>query len=127
MIHVRFLVVLALGCVLAFVGEGFAQSEVDITGTWTGTWESSDDGTTGRFEVRFVQAGEQLSGSIRVTNSPDVRNGTIAGTIQRGRVTFGAISGGTTVITFTGTFAARSGSGDYLTGRGDRGTWSAVR
>ncbi len=127
MIRARFLVVLALGCVLALVDGGFAQSDVDITGTWAGTWQSSEDGSSGRFEVKFAQTGQQLAGSIRVTGSTDIRSGTIAGAIQGGRVTFGAISGGVTAITFTGAFTARSGKGEYRTGRGDYGTWSAVR
>jgi len=126
MIRVRLLVVLAVGCALAISDGGFAQSSVDITGTWTGTWQSSEGGA-GRFEVRFVQAGQKLSGSIRVTGSIDIRNGTVDGMIQESRAAFGAISGGTTLITFTGIFTARTGSGEYRTGRGDEGTWSAVR
>ncbi len=126
MIRVQLLVVLAVGCALALVDGSAAQSGVDITGTWTGTWQSSEGGA-GRFEVRFVQAGQKLSGSIRVTGSIDIRNGTVDGMIQESRAAFGAISGGSTLITFTGTFTARTGSGEYRTGRGDEGTWSAVR
>ncbi len=126
MIRVRLLVVLAVGCALAIVDGGFAQSSVDITGTWTGTWHSSEGGS-GRFEAQFVQAGQKLSGAIRVTGSIDIRNGTIDGTIQENRATFGAITGGSILITFIGTFTARTGSGEYRTGRGDEGTWSAVR
>lgn len=126
MIRGRLLAVLAIGCALALVDGSAAQSGVDITGAWTGTWQSSEGGS-GRFEVHFAQAGQKLSGSIRVTGSIDIRTGTIDGMIRENRATFGAISGGSTLITFTGTFTARTGSGEYRTGRGDEGTWSAVR
>ncbi len=42
-IRARFLMVPMLGCVLTLVSEGVAQSDVDITGTWTGTWQSEED------------------------------------------------------------------------------------
>lgn len=100
-----------------------------LDGTWTGTWNSSDTSDNGAVTIQWKQSGQQLAGTIVVSNTPCVTNGTITGTVSGTTITFGAVQGATT-IAYTGTLSGTSLSGTYQANAScgnAKGRWSATK
>ncbi len=127
LLYLPWATIVLIAVMLGWAGTASAQMQLDLSGTWRGTWQSIvDPDFDGRFEVRFVQSGQRLTGSITVDGSPMISRGTVEGTIEGNQVRFGVVTGGSAPVNFTGMFTARTGSGNYIAGT-DRGTWSASR
>lgn len=100
-----------------------------LDGTWTGTWNSSDTADNGAVTIQWKQTGQQLAGTIIVTNTPCVTNGTITGVVSGAAITFGAVQGATT-IAYTGTLSGTTLSGTYQANAScanATGRWSATK
>jgi len=99
--------------------------QIDLTGTWKGTWHSRVYGINGDFKTTVVQQGSTLSGLISV---PDIGiyNADLKGTGTGNNVVFGDFAG---KITFTGTLSGNSTlSGTYVyPSQSDNGTWQAAK
>jgi hypothetical protein len=100
-----------------------------IQGPWDGTWTStSSPGSSGTFHIDFTQSGDQLNGSITITNTPCITTGTITGALAGNQIAFGAVKGAQT-IAYTGTVSGTSMSGTYAApqcGNGI-GKWDATK
>lgn len=108
-------------------GTTTASSVLD--GTWTGTYESSATSDRGTVKIDWKQSGQQLAGTIVVSNTPCVSNGTISGTVSGTTIAFGAVKGATT-IAFTGTLSGKTIFGTYKADAScgnATGTWSVVK
>lgn len=100
-----------------------------IEGPWDGTWTStSTPGASGTFHIEFTQSGDQLNGSITITNSPCITTGTISGALDGNSITFGAVKGSQNVA-YTGTISGSSMSGTYAAPQCDNGVgdWTATK
>ncbi len=54
---------------------------VDVTGTWSGTWASSNDIDHGNLSATLTQSGTSVSGTVSITESPCISSGSVSGTI----------------------------------------------
>lgn len=103
---------------------------VDVTGTWSGTWTSSNDIDHGNLAATLTQSGTSVSGTVSITESPCISSGSVSGTVSGNNVVFGVVSG-TDTITYTATCTSTSMSGTYSvnTGEcaGDTGTFSMTK
>jgi hypothetical protein len=100
-----------------------------MQGPWDGTWTStSSPGASGTFHIEFTQSGDQLNGSITITNSPCIATGTITGALDGNSITFGAVKGSQN-IAYTGTISGTSMSGTYTAPQCDNGVgdWEATK
>ena len=98
-----------------------------LAGTWNGAYEStSTPGSTGTFILDWTQTGSALSGTISVTASQCVSEGTITGTTDGATITFGAVQGAYS-IAYEGTVSGDSMSGTYTSPScgNAAGTWTA--
>ena len=106
------------------------QKSTGIAGDWSGTWQSGRaKSVKGTFHVTFNQTGEAFTGSIQVSGSECVSNGTVSGTLTGNAISFGAVQAEET-IAFDGTVDGNSMSGTYTSGPAcgnDHGTWTATR
>jgi len=100
---------------------------VDITGTWSGSWASSNGINNGNISAVLTQSGTSVIGTLSITGSPCISNGSVSGTVSGNNVSFGIISGSDTVE-YNATYTSTSMSGTYsvTTGAcaGDTGTFS---
>jgi hypothetical protein len=105
----------------------------DLSGDWEGAWQYNFSPNSGTVTVAFHQAGNELTGAIRMTGSPCLARGTIAGTVDDTTVVIDAVSGPQDTTHFTGIIDPGgdriSGTYEVAGGRchGDRGTWQLVR
>ncbi len=100
-----------------------------LAGTWTGTWRSSATTDHGNVTIVWTQTGQQLAGTITVTGTPCLTEGTITGTVNGAEIQFGAVKGAVT-IAYTGTVSGRTIFGDYKASAacGNAvGKWDVVR
>jgi hypothetical protein len=90
--------------------------EASLTGTWAGSWQIDPPyaGVSGDFTMELAQSGSSLSGTVEITNT-DCSNGTVEGTVNGPKITFGWILT-PQPVQFTGTV-----SGDSMSG-----TWSSI-
>ena len=106
--------------------ENSDSDPVNVTGTWHGTWVSTDAGSSGPFLVVFVQEGTSLSGTIDI---PDINfhDAPLSGTVNENQFTFGDVD---EVIQFSGTVGSdtANASGTYqYPAVNDEGTWTMTR
>jgi hypothetical protein len=100
-----------------------------LGGIWGGEYVStSTPGSTGTFILDWTQTGSALSGTISVTNTPCVSEGTITGTVEGSQITFGAVEGAYS-IAYEGTVSGDSMSGTYSSPScgNAAGTWQAAK
>lgn len=100
-----------------------------LDGTWTGTWKASASADNGTVRIQWKQTGAQLAGTIVVTNTPCVTNGTITGQVNGNAITFGAVQSATT-IAYTGTLSGSTITGTYKADAScgnATGSWSATK
>jgi len=96
---------------------GAPTKDVDLAGSWTGTWVSANDATGGVIAT-FTQTQGVLSGTVEISGSPCITTGTIEGTVTGSNVAFGAVSGVDTINftaqlgtdTMSGTFSVPAGA-----------------
>ena len=93
---------------LAACGSGGPAAQID--GEWRGTW-NSNTGPGGSVTADFEQVGSNLSGTISLSGSPCLTNGTISGSSDAGGATFGAVEGSHRI-----TFTARSEGANRMSG-----------
>ena len=130
----RHLRVVALGSITTLLvwtlWPGVVFAQLNVTGSWTGTWRSSRFPGTGTVSVRLTQVGTQFNGSIVITGSPFFTTGTVSGTVGRTNLAFGSVFSGGFQATFSGSLTPTSVSGFYTaTGPGlnDQGTFQVTR
>jgi hypothetical protein len=108
---------------------GQPTSATGISGSWTGTWQSTKtESSSGNFQATFNQSGDTFTGTIEVS-ARCVSHGTLTGSLSGDNITFGAVNGAETVA-FDGTISGNTMSGNYTTGSAcghDKGTWTASR
>jgi hypothetical protein len=100
-----------------------------LGGIWGGEYVStSTPGSTGTFILDWTQTGSALSGTISVTASQCVTEGTITGTTDGATITFGAVEG-TYAISYEGTVSGDTMSGTYSSPScgNAAGTWQAAK
>jgi hypothetical protein len=100
-----------------------------LGGIWGGEYVStSTPGSTGTFILDWTQTGSALSGTISVTASQCVTEGTITGTTDGATITFGAVQG-TYAIAYEGTVSGDTMSGTYSSPScgNAAGTWQAAK
>lgn len=108
---------------------GSTGTDIGITGTWTGSWQTdADSAVNGTFTIDFVQQGEDISGDITIQGSACVTQGSVIGKVQGDKIEFGAVQAEQTV-TYTGAISGDSLSGTYDSPQcgPDTGTWEATR
>ncbi|MEC4676054.1 MAG: hypothetical protein VST72_03900 [Nitrospirota bacterium] len=106
--------------------DSAGSSNVDISGSWSGTWASSVYTLDDTFDTTITQQGSILSGSINVPYI-SLAGADLKGTIDGRTITFGDIAG---LITFTGTVSqdATTLSGTYvIPSESDNGTWQGTK
>jgi hypothetical protein len=99
-------------------GAGGGPASVDVTGTWTGTWNSSNGINSGSIDATLTQTGSSISGSVSFTGSPCFAGGPISGNVGGANIA-AALNAGGIHVTFS---AAVSGVGDDMM----NGTYSVV-
>jgi hypothetical protein len=75
-------------------GGGGGQATIDATGTWNGTWQSSNGINSGSLEVVITQTGNSITGSISFTGSPCFSGGPITGFVNGANITATLNAGG---------------------------------
>jgi hypothetical protein len=75
-------------------GGGGGLPTVDVTGTWTGTWASSNGINTGDIDATLVQTGGAVTGSVSFTGSPCFAGGPITGIVSGDTINASLIAGG---------------------------------
>ncbi len=95
-----------------------AQPTVDITGTWTGSWFSSDGVNSGTATLTATQSGATFTGSASLLGYPCSANGSFSGNVS-GNTVSGSLAGG-----FPGTiFESKMDITMTVTGNSARGTF----
>jgi CSLREA domain-containing protein len=110
-----------------------AASRADISGSWSGTWESKDGISGGSVSANFDQSDTSFIGSVTIGNSLCISNADVSGTVSGSGISFGVVSGAST-ITFAATVTLNSMDGTYRVldstvfgCAGDIGTFSLTR
>ena len=100
-----------------------------LGGIWGGEYVStSTPGSTGTFILDWTQTGSALAGTISVTASACITEGTITGTTDGTSITFGAVEGAYS-IAYEGTVSDDTMSGTYSSPScgNAAGTWQAAK
>jgi hypothetical protein len=133
------LVIASLTMVLASCGGGGGgggggAATIDATGTWTGSWQSSNGINSGQLDVTITQTGNTITGSISFTGSPCFAGGPLTGFVNGANIT-GMLSAGGIQVNIAG--AVSGVTQDDLNGTynvvsagactGDTGTATLVR
>jgi len=108
----------------------FAPS-VDLTGTWSGSWQSVNGIDAGPLSADLAQNGSTVSGSITFGGSPCFSQGTFSGTVSGNSVQGAMFAGAVRVdIDAAGTASAMNGPYSVVSGgacTGDTGTFSLAK
>jgi hypothetical protein len=83
-----------------------------IAGTWQGIWANDNGRASGGFTLVATQKGKTFSGTIEVSGPTCVRQGTVQGTIDGTKVSWGVV-GAERDVDFEGTLAGDSMSGAW--------------
>jgi hypothetical protein len=106
-----------------------AATQLGLGGSWNGTWrDTSPDQSSGTFALTWTQAGLSLSGTIKVSGTPCLTDGTVTGTISGSTISFGAVSG-QVQIKYNGSVSGNAMQGTYSAPTcGDaKGNWTATK
>jgi hypothetical protein len=110
-------------------GGGASPEQLDLNGTWTGTWESSVTASSGALTVHIFHdfQSPSVTSTINISHSPCISSATASGTASQGSVSFTFVSG-VNVMTLDANYTATSIGGTYsfTSGpcAGDHGTFS---
>lgn len=97
-------------------GGGGGPPGTDVTGTWTGSWLSSNNINGGSIDLMITQNGSAITGSVTFTGSPCFAGGAITGNVSGFNVT-ATLNAGGIVVSLAGTV---SGAGsDQMNGTYD--------
>ncbi len=99
------------------------EQVMDVSGPWTGTWESTTYSNSGTLTAMITQNGANISGTIDIPDA-GITNLQVTGTVTDNSMAFGDLSD---QVQFTGTIAAdtMSASGTYTnSSQSDQGTWN---
>jgi hypothetical protein len=98
----------------------------DVSGTWSGTWQSENAGINGEFEAKIIQQDTSLSGSITI---PDLalNNADLKGTVRGNTMAFGDIDDQITFIGILGTDTVSASGTYYYPTLDDYGSWTATK
>ena len=108
-----------------------APTSAGLGGNWSGTWtDTSPDSSSGTFSLTWTQTGSTLAGTITIGGTGCLSGGTVTGTINGSKISFGAVSGQVT-ITYDGniTDAGKMG-GTYSASSkcaNAKGNWTATQ
>ena len=94
------------------------QPKSKLAGKWKGHYGGA---VSGHFTIHWKQTGSRLHGTITLSR-PSGTYG-INGSVNRGKIKFGAVSVG---ATYTGKVRGTTMSGTWTSGQGG-GTWSATK
>jgi hypothetical protein len=113
---------LALACCgTALATTSASSSHVATTGL-AGKWKGHYSGAvSGHFTLRWKQTGSRLYGNITLSNPNGKYN--ISGSVNRGKIKFGAVSVG---AKYKGTVKGKSMSGTWTSPQGG-GSWNASK
>ncbi|MFE0453829.1 hypothetical protein ACFW2D_21575 [Streptomyces sp. NPDC058914] len=96
-----------------------------LTGKWTGDWSTSFG--SGGFTATLSQDGERITGDLTVDGVPCSLDGSVTGTLEGDRITFGNVNSAGT-ISFTGSVEGNTMRGSFETDCYDTsGSWTAQR
>lgn len=123
------IVIPVAGCSGSDASGSGGGSDADLAGHWTGRWQnSSPNSATGTFTLDWSEKGSDLSGIINIDNTPCLSSGSVIGSLDGDQITFGVVSGETTVDYTGAVNEDGSMSGTYSTTCGNaRGAWQAAR
>ncbi|MFC8783456.1 proline dehydrogenase family protein [Streptomyces nigra] len=106
-------------------GAPSPEEKATLTGAWTGTWGTGFG--TGGFTADLTQDGNRLSGDLEVHGVPCALDGTVTGTLDGDRITFGSVAT-SEAISFTGRVDGDTMRGTFKTDCYDAsGPWTARR
>jgi hypothetical protein len=113
-------VLLALACCTAAfaASASHAASSSGLAGKWKGHYGGA---VSGHFTIHWKQTGSRLHGTITLSR-PSGTYG-ISGSVNRGKIKFGAVSVG---ARYTGKVRGSSMSGTWTSAQGG-GSWSATK
>ena len=93
-----------------------------------GTWQSDKTDAKGGLKIMLQISGENLSGELKVTNSPITKGGEIAGLLKGDKLEFGFVKDRWGLLKYTGTFRKGSMQGEWeIPLIKDHGTWQAAK
>ena len=109
-------------CGTALAAASTSSSHAATRSTLAGKWKGHYSGAfSGRFTIRWKKTGSLLHGNITLSN-PQGRYG-ISGSVNRGKIKFGAVSVG---AKYRGKVRGTSMSGTWTSPQGG-GSWSATK
>ena len=113
---IRALCAALLLTLLAACGTTQGDPLLDLSGDWSGSWVSGSVG--GDVSATFTQTGGTLTGTVTVGDSPCITEGAITGTVTSSGVTFGSVSGATSITFVSTEVSEESMSGTWTTDGG---------
>jgi hypothetical protein len=112
-------------------GSSSGGSSGYLDGSWSGQW-TSNTGERGAITANIQQSGNQISGSVSITNTdlgnaPGSLTGTITNSNGPGNLNLGVAwtNGGS--VTYSGTYDNTRISGNYTDSLGGSGTFTLTR
>jgi hypothetical protein len=84
--------------------------------TWDGTWDNPGYGSAGTFHMEVTRTSATMAGSLQVSGADCLSAGHFVADVNGDEVTFGLVSGGIDVITFSGKVR-----GDHVAGMWEAG------
>lgn len=113
-------------------GDSSKPPTVNVTGNWSGSWNSGNGIDGGAVSLALTQNGSDFSGTITISGSPCFSAGNISGTVSGNNITSGAVFTGSLRVDFDGTVVGNDINGSYavINGgacTGDSGTWMASK
>ena len=112
-------------------GDDCETATVNITGTWSGTWQSGGGGGGNLTFVSLLQTDSMVTGSVSFTGSPCFSGGAVSGEVC-GDTFIGSLRAGNISVDFDVTVTGDQMNGTYDVDNagactGDTGTISATR
>lgn len=113
-------------------GGGSSAPTVDVTGSYTGRWESSDGNGGGAIQfLSLVQSAGAVSGQLSFSNSPCFSGGAVSGVVSGDQFS-GSLTAGNIRVDFEATVTGNQMNGTYDTVNagactGNQGTFTASK
>ena len=113
-------------------GAPLPPPSVNLDGTWSGTWLSSNGINTGQLGLNLSQSGASVTGTASFPGGTCFTGGNVSGTVSANNIKGGLVSAGNLRIEFGATVVSNTLNGDYnvIQGgacTGDTGTWKVTR
>jgi hypothetical protein len=119
------------GCGGSSSSGGGGSNNVNMAGTWLGSWTSNVYYAGGALQAKLVNQGaNNFSGTVWVSGSAYFDYGSITGTVTGSSITMGAVFDGNYTTQYSGTVNGNAWTGNYTaggSGLNDSGTFTLVR